>query len=74
MIANSVELLRYPIPVAHPMGTGQHQRRRFVRLAEPVNDLNLTLLDSPPLNPVRFDPGDQNLDNPSFELRWNWAF
>ena len=74
MIANSVELLRYPITVAHPVGTGQDQRRRFVRLVEAVDDLNLTLLDPPALDCVRFDPGNQNLYNPSFELRWNRAF
>jgi hypothetical protein len=50
MIADRIQLLRHSVPVANAVRTGKDKRRRLVRLAEAVGDLDLAMLNSVTLN------------------------
>ena len=55
MIAQRVQLVKRSVAGVHPVKLRQHERGRFVRLAEAVGDDDFALLDAPPLD--RVGPG-----------------
>jgi hypothetical protein len=71
MIADRIQLLRHSVPIAHPVGTRNYQRRRFVRLAEAVHDVDFAMLNSVILNRVCLDLLHEDLDDASLEFGWD---